>query len=170
MSHSNSMRIARSDPIPSSPPRFVVAGQVGTASGDVKLYEWHQAVRGVQVVWNHLAEAAAARGHAPSWDPDGCRTDQGEHSCMTNLMTGYGVVTLSQSPQSYRPGFQHGSHAPSRSITPYPHSPIELLRHLLRLFALVNSMRPSRETCPTHHFGLVLSHRSQLHRDRLRKT
>jgi hypothetical protein len=45
MSHSLPLRIARSDPIASDPPRFVVAGQVGTASGDVKLYEWHREVR-----------------------------------------------------------------------------------------------------------------------------
>ena len=46
MSMPNALRIARSDPIPSDPPRFVVAGQAGTASGDVKMYEWHRKVGG----------------------------------------------------------------------------------------------------------------------------
>lgn len=45
MSHSSlNLRIAKPDPISSDPPRFVVAGQAGTASGDVKLYEWHREV------------------------------------------------------------------------------------------------------------------------------
>ena len=50
MSLSISFRLTLSNPIPSDPPRFVVAGQTGSASGDVKMYEWHRAVS------RHMAE------------------------------------------------------------------------------------------------------------------
>lgn len=45
-------RIALSDPLQGRPARFVVGGQASqSASGDVKLYEWHKEVSlsGLQV-------------------------------------------------------------------------------------------------------------------------
>ena len=41
----NPFRIALSDPHLASRPRYLVGGQAGAASGDVKLYEWHRSVR-----------------------------------------------------------------------------------------------------------------------------
>ena len=44
MSLSSSYRVTLSEPVPSDPPRFVVGGQTGSTSGDVKMYEWQRAV------------------------------------------------------------------------------------------------------------------------------
>lgn len=41
----NPVRLALSDPRGSLPPRYVVAGQAGAASGDVRLFEWRRSVR-----------------------------------------------------------------------------------------------------------------------------
>ena len=66
MSLSSVVRITLADPIPSEPPRFLVGGQVGSASGDVKMYEWHRSVSSVYVSIRAEAEISQRRDRC-SW-------------------------------------------------------------------------------------------------------
>ncbi|ORX34788.1 hypothetical protein BD324DRAFT_593880 [Kockovaella imperatae] len=92
MALSGSFRATLAEPIPSDPPRFVVGGQTGSASGDVKMYEWHR-TRGEMRLLGLQTDVGQLR--AVAWSP----LPTHRHIVAAGLSTGRTLI-ISLSPQT----------------------------------------------------------------------